>query len=145
MHRQEETRLCKIVIRIEVTDLWTIWIILFFFYLDYCCCGPDTKSFVFLLQRTAPPVSVFHHDYQLPFPKGEEWHGADQCCLSPEKVFSIWAKPGRFQQVSCNKLPAVLSQNLFKALVTGRILLSLGTYALHDRVETWVWEEAVME
>lgn len=45
---------------------------LFFFYLDYCLCGPDTKSFVFLLQRTASPVSVFHRDYCLPFPKGEE-------------------------------------------------------------------------
>lgn len=59
---------------------------LFFFFLDYCLCGPDTKSFVFLLQRTASPVSVFHHDYCLPFPKGEECPDAD---LSPEKVFSI--------------------------------------------------------
>lgn len=70
----------------------SIWITLFFFNLDYCLCGSDTKSFVFLLQRTASPVSVFRHDYQLPFPKGEVWPSADRCCISPEKFFWCLSK-----------------------------------------------------
>lgn len=37
----------------------------------------------------------------------------------------IWVQPGWFQEVSCIKFPAMLFWNLFKALVTGRILMSL--------------------
>lgn len=93
--------------------------------LKFVSVGQILNPLYFCYKELLPLLVSFPLISSSPFLKVRNNLLAGRCCLSPEKFFGIWAQPGWFQEVSCVKLPAMLSWNLFKALVTGRILLSL--------------------
>lgn len=80
----------------------------------YFCCKEQLPLLLYFILITSSPFLKVRNN---PVLTGAASH--------LRSFIGIWAKPGWFQEVSRIKLPAMLSWNLFKALVTGRILLSL--------------------